>query len=363
MASTAFTTMKTDSKIVSPATSRDAAAIDDEAADWLARRDAGFAPGEAAEFNRWLKADPRHAAAVAVIESAWLAINRPRQSGVAHTVLKELDRRARVRRWRRLALTASTAGLAAAAAFVFAFLPRSPSPARDPHTPTAAVATALRPAQQLLADGSMVELNAIAEISVDFSSTRRRVKLLRGEAHFSVSKDTARPFVVTAGPVEVRAVGTQFAVGLAPEKVEVLVNEGRVAIERIVAPASSPNPYTLPAEPASLFAAAGARVEVLFGQAPEQSPLVTQLTPDELERELAWRRKRVEFTGTPLGEAVVLFNRQNRVQLSLDDDALSALRVSGIYWTDNPEGFARLVEASFGLRAQRVSDESIVLGK
>ncbi|MCX6941591.1 MAG: DUF4880 domain-containing protein, partial [Verrucomicrobia bacterium] len=41
------------------------AAIEDAAIAWLTERDDGFSPAREREFARWLRADPRHSAAVA----------------------------------------------------------------------------------------------------------------------------------------------------------------------------------------------------------------------------------------------------------------------------------------------------------
>src|SRR5437660_1453063 len=84
------------------------------------------------------------------------------------------------------------------------------SPRRPFSTPPSS-AVVLRPEKQILADGSVVELKSGAEIAVDFTGAYRRVALKRGEAHFQVAHQS-RPFVVTAGPIEFRAVGTAFAV-------------------------------------------------------------------------------------------------------------------------------------------------------
>lgn len=62
-------------------------------------------------------------------------------------------------------------------------------------------------------------------------TSERRVALQRGEAHFEVHHDPARPFVVQAGGSSIEAVGTAFNVYLRDEsKLEVLVTEGRVLI-------------------------------------------------------------------------------------------------------------------------------------
>ena len=75
---------------------------------------------------------------------------------------------------------------------------------------------------------------------------------------------------------------------------------------------------------------------------------------------LAWRGKRIEFTRTPMAEAVELLNRQNRIQLLVADSAVARIQLSGVFWADDPEGFVRLLENGMNVRAER-SPESIVL--
>ncbi len=64
----------------------------------------------------------------------------------------------------------------------------------------------------VLADGSTVDLNSRSKIRIRFSSERRGVELIEGQALFKVAKDHARPFVVDSDGTRVRAVGTQFDV-------------------------------------------------------------------------------------------------------------------------------------------------------
>jgi len=323
-----------------------------QASEWLARRDAGFAPSEQADFDTWLAADPRHAVAATELGHAWTMLNRPRDLGRANHVLLELATR-RERRGRR-ARGVAWAGLAAAAVLAMAVVPfgeRSEAPDSETFPST----VTLRPMLQTLADGSLVQLNVGAEISVEFSAAQRAIKLVRGEAHFAVVKDPARPFVVSAGTLEVRAVGTEFAVRLAPEQVDVLVTEGKVAAASSVAPAAS--------EPgvAQMLVPAGRRVVIPLADASVSGSRSEQVSPAQIDAALAWRGKHVEFTGTPLADAVTLFNRQNTLQLSFADPAHGKLRVSGVFWLDDPEGFARLLEASFSVKAVRVGPGAIAI--
>lgn len=86
------------------------------------------------------------------------------------------------------------------------------------------------PASQTLPDGSVVEFKPGARITVDYDSGDRRVILDSGEAHFSVTKNPQRPFIVRAGTVDVRAVSTAFGVQLGSTEVEVLVTERTVSL-------------------------------------------------------------------------------------------------------------------------------------
>ena len=206
----------------------ESSSIEETAADWFVRRRDGLTPEAEREYQAWVGADPRHAAAMAEFHAAWEVVSFPAAVNRDQEAARVLDRWAAAQRRRPYLIAA--AGVAAAAALFFAFLPLS-SP---PKAAFSAVAAVVRPNLETLPDGSTVELNAGAEIAVNFTPERRSVRLVRGEAFFSVTKDATRPFVVSASGVEVRAVGTAFAVRCDTEGVGVLVTEGRVAVEPVV---------------------------------------------------------------------------------------------------------------------------------
>jgi len=80
-----------------------------------------------------------------------------------------------------------------------------------------------------LPDGSVMAVNVDSRLQYDFDD-RRRITMDDGEAVFYVRKDPNRPFIVTAGPYDVRAVGTAFNVRRRGDGTEVAVSEGVVAI-------------------------------------------------------------------------------------------------------------------------------------
>ena len=329
--------------------------IERTAAQWVLRRDRGLTATEQDELSQWLAADSRHGEALALQRWGWDELDRlaglqTSLGAVPNPDLFAPRAKARARRGWWLAATSS---LAAAAAVVLLITLRSPPATSENAPPPAAVSTALAaPCERLtLEDGSVVELNRGASVEVVYSATERRVRLVRGEANFTVAKNPERPFVVNAGGVDVRAVGTVFNVRLAREAVEVVVSEGRVKLER--------PPVDTVAREATVLSV-GESAGVLVG-ASALGPQVTALAVPELAARLAWQPRLLDFTGAPLTDIVAEFNRRNPVQLAVDDATLGALRLSAAFRSDNVEGFVRLMESDFGMRAEWRSEREIVL--
>lgn len=327
-------------------------AILEVASQWLARRDRGLSAAEQDDYMQWLRADPRHAEALARHAAALERMMQLYEWTPAHDTEPNPELFAsqpgRDRAWwRRVGIP-----LGAAAAFALGFiLWERPWSRPDAAALASASKNYLRVNERLaLPDGSRVELKDGTQLVVQYSETERRVKLTGGEAHFSVWKDKARPFVVDAAGVEVRAVGTAFNVRLDARDVQVLVTEGRVKVERPSAPAV---PVVL------VSVGETARVS-LAAAAP---PTIASVASEDIARELAWQAPRLEFNETPLADAVAEFNRLNRHQLEIGDAELGALRIGGTFRPDNVEGFVRLLatDPSFGVRAEDAGANRTIL--
>lgn len=260
-------------------------------------------------------------------------------------ILGELAARRHHRRTRRRRILASAAGLLVLAGLAVLRLPPTES---EPSM--AAVATA--PAREILPDGSLVFRKGDAELAYDFSGRERRVELRRGTVHFDVAKDPMRPFVVTAGAVAVRAVGTAFSVEFDSASVEVLVTEGKVA----VAPAADAHAADCP------VVEAGRGVMITTDPAaPAMRPTLLPMPAAAWEGKLAWRARQLEFDRTPLAEAIRQLNAYNRVQFVLEDPTLTEVRLSGVLRADRIDGVIRLLEEDCGVQADRRDDARIVL--
>lgn len=334
-------------------------AVADQAAAWILRRDRGLTAAEQDEFSEWLAADPRHGVELARHHRPWKRIDLLAQWRPEHSPKPNPDLLAPPLRRRLWRFAVIPVGLAAAAAGVALWLVRAPH--RPPAAPSAVVVALPPGGNQILEDGSVVELNLNSKIAATFSATERRVELLQGEAHFTVAKNRARPFIVSAGGVEVRAVGTAFNVRMGAAALEVLVTEGHVQV-------SAPQPVAAEATAARTVVEAtpvlAARQRAFVPlEAKAGPPQIATLTVGEIERVLAWQQLQMDFTAAPLGAIAAEFNRRNVVQLVIADPELASLRLSATFRSDNLDGFVSLLEAGFGVRAERRGDAEIVLFK
>jgi transmembrane sensor len=358
------------------------------ASRWIGRRDAGMSPDEHALFEAWLRADPRHERAFARHDATWRRFDGPAVAGQADELAAALERSRTQRRRQRQAALATTLVAVIALGVVWQRSHFSESAPIIAHArSTGAVVVA--PEKKLLPDGSVVEVKPGAEFQFDFTNEARRVELRRGEALFHVVKDARRPFVVTAGGVAVRAVGTAFSVQLERDEVGVLVTEGRVAVDTHARSAASPSatkhdtvaaagPSTTTAssspaaQESTLAAAADATLHLDAGQhtvitpAASTPPHAENLSAADLAARLAWRSPRLEFTSTPLREAIELFNRYGtdasarRLVIEPADASLEQLEVSGYFRADNVPAFLHLISQTLGV-ASELRDDRIVL--
>lgn len=325
-----------------------AEAVEAVAARWVARRDQGLTPAEEAELARWREEDRAHAVALARFEATWSALSRPRREGATEPLRRELDRvRSRVRmRWRFTGAAVAAAIVLGATGWRWSRVPSAMVPA----TPAFVVQ---QPERRTLPDGSTVELPANATIAVDYGGALRRVRLVRGQAHFAVAKDPVRAFVVEAGGVEVRAVGTAFAVHLEQGGVEVLVTEGRVAVAEPAAAALPSDTVAAPAPAGRTLALVDAGNRVWVDPAsPATSGKVSPVVPAELAERLAWRSPQVEFSGATLADVVAVLNRHNTVRFLIEDPAVARVRLSGLFRVDDPAVFTGLLASGFGIRTE-----------
>jgi len=342
--------------------------IKDEAAAWVVRSDAGLAAAEQAELQDWLEADPRHRAAFSRLRGSWGALDRPHLAGAADELLQEIELRVERRRKRTMTAAAAAICLLLIGAV---WQTHRPVPAQSAEA-GASNAVVVVPERRVLPDGSIVDIRAGADLQVQFTPTMRRIELLHGQAHFQVTKDPSRPFVVETGSVNARAVGTAFSVDAGAAEVAVLVTEGRVALDvpelqdssiRVALPDDAANHG--PSAHANTVAIISAGNRIVVPRATPEKVTTAAVSAAELDDLMAWRAARVEFSGTTLADAVGFLNRHasgtRPVQFVVGDPAIGPYRISGLFRIDKTEAFVHLLKNGFGVEAEEMGDGRIVL--
>jgi transmembrane sensor len=304
--------------------------IDDEAADWAARVDGRDLDAERdTRLQAWLAGDPRRAGAFLRAQAAISFLDRGRALAGA----QEVETVDAVARPSRRALIGGAGG-ACAAALVGGATFWMTRPQR--------LDTRLGEIRRVpLADGSLVAINTRTALDVALNARSRQITLRRGEAWFQVAKDAERPFVVSAGRVRVRAVGTAFSVRRVGDGVDVMVTEG--VVETWIEGQGGPRRRVV----------AGNGV-VLASKAPQ----AVARSPSAIERSLAWRNGEIALDGESLGDAADQFNRYNSRQIVIDDPQLAQERFVGLFRTNEPESFAAAVAATIGVN---VDDDGRVI--
>jgi transmembrane sensor len=287
-------------------------------------------PALEAQLEAWLAEDTRRRGAFLQAEATWAMLDRGRQLAGEFDVHEP-----RRQGFSKRLLLGAGAALAASVAGV-AYL-ANPADRYD---------TALGEIRRVpLKDGSTVAINTQSDVEVTLRPDVRRVKLARGEAWFQVAKNADRPFVVEAGRVRVRAIGTAFSVRLQDGGAEVLVSEGVVEA------------WVAGAEGRRVRIAAGAGAYV----AENVSISERATAPSEVDRQLAWRSGKIDLAGETLSEAAAEFNRYNERKLVVASPQLGNERLYGVFRTDDPKGFAAAVEKSLGASVS-VDDRQITIG-
>jgi transmembrane sensor len=322
---------------------------------WLAKRDRGFTPEEQAQFDHWRRSAPSHAAAVRQLERTMTTFDRLGELASDYGGLPDPDAfapKAEVRRKRSLRWWVPAISVAAAAAFALLLY----RPAARTATALQHFATVSGGYQHLtLADGSVVDLNGDTILDVAFAPGERRVRLSRGEAHFQVAKNPARPFIVSAGSVSFRAVGTAFNIRLGTADVELLVTEGKVQ----VSPPPTETPIIDSVTRPDRIPLVEAGYRVLIPLAPAPPPRIAAVTPADIEQRLAWQPRLLELRKTPLSQIVAELNQHapaGSPRIVIADDQLADFRIGGNFRADQADAFVRLLETSFDVSVERSSD-------
>ena len=324
----------------------DLALAREQAADWIARRSRGLDAAEEAEFRRWC-ASPANARAMRQLSALWKDLDVLQTLANVFQEPPAQPRKARDRRPEAVAATVVLA-LAAAGGFVLQRQLSSRPAAREVAAmpQTADYATAVGEQRNVpLPDGSMLAINTASLVQVvSLGRQSRELRLVRGEAHFTVARDPQRPFRVNAAGHIVQAVGTAFDVQLlANGGLEVIVTDGHV----------------------KLLSGSGTVGDLPSGHAmrigPDGASRIVRLDADALAARLAWRNGMLSFDGQTLAVALEEFSRYTSTRFTVDP-SLQAVRIGGYFPAGDTTALLDALRANFGIESSRGADGVIRIG-
>ena len=335
--------------------------IDREAADWVAKKIGGFTAKDQDAFFDWLAGDPRHGEWYERHKKTWKNLDQLAQWLPEHSDKPNQD--LLKHRYPRY-FWGWMSGIAAALILGLVVFLSMAGPRKSQYIATNLVANAYESHE--LPDGSVVELNQGAALKVKYTKALRRVELVSSEAHFDVTKDPDRPFIVRVRGIDIRAVGTAFNVRLTDQSVQVIVTEGKV---RVTASPTNKDVQGTMSYDESLY-----KQELVVGQMTEvpvdrdslsvEDELKTEVKAvslGEMNQLLSWKPQMFEFDSTPLSEVVEEFNSRNQTHLVIGDAELTRLPIVASFRSANVEHFVELLQLSIELEIEREGNERIIL--
>ncbi|MDR2307188.1 MAG: FecR family protein [Paucimonas sp.] len=306
--------------------------VPEQAATWFAR--VQDAPGDEtvrAALAQWLGQHPRHREEYQRLAVLWRAadlIPAQRLAALCEPApVRQLPRR-------RLLRQALAAGVALAALGLGWRAWESP---RLHHQ--AELQTVLGERRQVdLPDGSHLQLNSATRLQVAFTPQRREVRLLQGEAMFSVAHDSSRPFVVSTAQGEVTVTGTRFDVRQDPDRTRVVVEQGSVRVQ----------------------GASDSRAQLTAGQGSHIDPQGKVAAPYAIDADAltAWRHGKLVFDNAPLSEVVREVSRYRVQPLRVAPGKVASLRLSSTFSSDDPDALLRALPSILPVVVRQLADGS-----
>jgi transmembrane sensor len=323
------------------------------ASDWLLRIQEGSLDSEElAQWLQWYDADPDNREAFEKVQATFESIHAlPRDERAA--LASQLD----VREERIPSSWFSRRLWAPAFAIAFAFIAGIVIwQLRANRTiETSAFKTERAVHRDLsLPDGSRIRLGAKSQLFVNFTSQTRYLVLEGGEAFFAVAKDSQRPFLVQAGDVTIRAVGTEFNVRRVMDQTIVAVTEGSVDVHRSHRPDDRP-PRRATTTPKPIHLVAGEQVSI--------GPLEPVVSVKQIEARTVngWQEGRLEFADEPLGMVIDTINRYSQRDVVITDQGLKELRFTGTVSREHIDEWLFALSEIFPVDVRRVGNDTVLI--
>lgn len=345
--------------------------IESEALAWIAQLNGDdVSEQDLATFREWVNRSPLHQKEIRELSALWSDLNvltvMDEPIRQADKLSKQLRKKKSRQEWRRKIVLPA---LATAALLLIAVSPTLLKGQEGTNSYEAQVNVPLifktaKGEQQThsLKDGSVITLNTDSYIEVDFTEGQRNIRLLKGEALFSVAHDERRPFLVFANDGIVRAVGTEFSVHVTDIRMEVIVSEGSVELSTLK-PTQPTQSLTTVFPRETKVASLGVIKAGHTAHVEDSTASIVNVSDEKIDAELSWRVGRLDFTGEGLEEAINEYTRYSDLRILIKDPKLKDIRVGGSFPTGEPDLFLTSLELNFGIKVDKAEGNVAYLSK
>jgi ferric-dicitrate binding protein FerR (iron transport regulator) len=204
----------------------------------------------------------------------------------------------------------------------------------------------------VLPDGSVVTLNRNSTLHFPkhFNKDVREVTIT-GEAFFDVEPNASKPFIINAGDVKVKVLGTSFNVCAYPETetVEVVVETGKVQVTRKNAGTEIENweVFLLPGEIGILFS----KTQVLEKSA-NMDPNI-----------ISWKTHDLVFNEVPLSEVIRCLKKVYNVDIHVEEPGLNDLVLTAHFDKKPLDFILNVVRLTFNLELSEENKQFTLSGR
>jgi ferric-dicitrate binding protein FerR (iron transport regulator) len=219
-----------------------------------------------------------------------------------------------------------------------------------------------KPEMKTLPDGTVVWINAGSKISYKAEQGTRDV-YLEGEAYFKVKHDAEHPFVVHAGNLAVRALGTEFNVSAYPgdDHVETTLIKGKVQVTMEEKPDQkiilAPNEKLTVVNKHVVAKDTSVRKEISYEVKPvEILPVINEAG------EVAWMQDKLAFQNETFISLAKKMERRYNVHIVFRDESLKKEALSGIFRNENIQKALRVLQMTTPFQ-YRMKADSIFLDR
>ncbi|MBC8052290.1 MAG: FecR domain-containing protein [Sphingobacteriaceae bacterium] len=193
---------------------------------------------------------------------------------------------------------------------------------------------------ETLPDGTNLTINKHTKLSYasDFDEKERNVRLEQGEVFFKVTRNEAKPFIIQAGEVRVRVLGTSFNVKHTGSQTEVIVETGLVRVK-------------LAADSVELRPNQKVRIS-------STGTLTVLSNTDQLYN--YYITKQLVADNTPLWRVIEVLNEIYGAEISIEDDRIRNLPLNATFKEESLDTILNVICDTFRLKMIRRGNKIIL---